>query len=76
MQKFYVSLVRDLLDYYIEFDAQSELAVRQYLMTEYFDNGNWKLPWCSVYKKIPDVPGATVKGIIKATCGPLYEWNK
>ncbi len=49
MKKFYVSLVKDLIGNYIEFDAESRLAVRQYLKKEYSYNNIWTLPWCEVY---------------------------
>ncbi len=72
MKKFYVSLVKDLLDYYLEFEAESELAVRQYLMKEYWRDEQWTLPWCGVYPQVPDVIGTNPR-VIKAKCGPLYE---
>lgn len=73
MKKFYVSLVKDLIGYYIEFNAESETAVRQYLVNEYFDEKHliWKLPWMSVYESVTSHEG--VRGVIKATCGNLYE---
>jgi hypothetical protein len=73
MKTFYVSLVRDLLGCYIEFQAESELAVRQYLVKEYFEPRYqvWKLPWCSVYEVKPTIDRDLT--IIKAKSGPLYE---
>ncbi len=72
MKTFYVSLVRDLLYCYLEFQADSEETVRQYLAEYYFDNNTWKLPWCAVYEQIPgcDVDRAI---IIKAQVGPLMK---
>lgn len=55
MKTFYVSLTRDLLGCYLVATADSELAVRLYLGNEYMaKNGTWKLPWCSIYKEIPE----------------------
>lgn len=72
IKTFYVSLVRDLLGAYLQFEAESERAIREYLFDTYRDNGIWKLPWCSIYEEISeyDLPNALV---IKAKCGPLYE---
>ena len=55
MKKFYISLVKDLLGCYLVVQAESENAVRQYLVHEYFDQGTdiWKLPWCSIYEELP-----------------------
>jgi hypothetical protein len=55
VKKFYVSLVHDLIGVYLEFNADSEQAVRSYLKHKYFDQKAdvWKLPWCSVYSKRP-----------------------
>jgi hypothetical protein len=76
MRRFYVSLVRDLLGYYLVFEAESERAVRLYLESEYKQNGVQKLPWCSVYAEpvyLAQSRQFHVKGEIRATCGPLYE---
>lgn len=53
MPKFYVSLSKDLLDTYIEFEAKDELAVRFYMQSEYRDQKTqiWKLPWCTIYNE-------------------------
>jgi hypothetical protein len=74
MKTFYVSMAGDLLGVYIAFDAPSRKAVNQYLEREYFRNGQWKLPWCAVYDKLPECHhphGAPV--IVQAQCGSLYE---
>jgi hypothetical protein len=73
VKKFYVSLVKDLLGYYLEFEADEKETVRLYLRAEYF-GPEWKLPWCSEYSEeefesLKNRYG--VKGVIKATCGPL-----
>lgn len=51
MNKYYISLSKDLIGYYLVVHADSDRAVRQYLEREYFDSRNmvWKLPWCSIY---------------------------
>lgn len=75
LKQFYVSLVKDLLGCYILFEAESEQAVRQYLLKEYSITNNsittWKLPWCGIYDKMPERDDIVV--LIKARCGPLYE---
>lgn len=43
MKKFYVSLVRGLLGYYVVFEAPDEMTVRKHV-AEYFGR-----LWCSVY---------------------------
>ena len=73
MKPFYVSLVKDLLGCYLEFQAESELAVRQHLSSTYYINGVWKLPWCSIYDKEPAPSCMEEPIIIKAQCGKLYE---
>lgn len=78
MKTFYVSLTRDLLGCYLEYEATSEGILRKYLQEEYlaiYDpkdiwSGTWKLPWCSVYEGIPDIDkGRAI--VIKAQCGPI-----
>jgi hypothetical protein len=73
MKTFYVSLVKDLLGAYLEFEADSQEAVRRYLGHNYMTkNGEWKLPWCAVYDERPDNKyGEPI--IIKAKCGPVFE---
>jgi len=68
MRKFYVSMVRDLLGVYIEFEADSERAVRLYLEKKYLYNGIWMIPWCAVYTEAP--PNAI---IVQAQCGRIWE---
>ena len=70
MKTFYVSLVFDLIGVYLEYQAESEKAVRQYLEREYLRKGVWKMPWCAVYSTPPKEPNAVV---IKAKCGTIYE---
>jgi hypothetical protein len=54
MNTYYVSLTHDLIGVYLEFQAESESAVRRYLESEYLSKGGvWKLPWCAVYTKRP-----------------------
>jgi len=65
-------MARDLLSVFIEFEAESQHAVHQYLEREYLHKGTWKLPWCAVYTERPN--GLRFPAIIvKAQCGPLYE---
>lgn len=72
MQKYYVSLTKDLLHCYLEFEADSESAVRLYMDHEYHSkDGTWKMPWCAVYDSIPEIEGDRAI-IIKARCGKLY----
>lgn len=73
--KFYVSLVKDLLGYYIEFEADSKETVRKYLEYEYYDKGTWKLPWCSVYDAQEFEQLRTHRVSIKAKCGVLLAEN-
>jgi len=68
MKPFYVSLVKDLLGYYLVVHAESETAVRQYLVKNYMKNGEWGLPWCSVYDNAPK----QAKGLIEVH-GSVYE---
>lgn len=72
MKTYYVSLVKDLIGVYLIFEAESELAVRQYLIKEYWKNNTWGLPWCAVYEVIPEVP-CDRRILIYSSCGPLYE---
>ena len=75
MQNFYVSLVRDLLGYYILFEAESASAVRKYLEREYLRNGEYRLPWCAVYSEEQFRAGCldSHAHIIKARCGTLHD---
>jgi len=69
---FYVSLVNDMRGVYLAFEADSEFAVRAHLARQYrAPNGEWKLPWCSVYTQIPDCE--VDPEIIRARCSPLYK---
>ena len=73
MKSFWVSLTRDLMHVYIELQAESEKAVRQYLQREYMArNGEWKLPWCGVYSKLPENEAGQI--VIRSTyAGTIYE---
>lgn len=71
MKKFYVSLTRDLLFCYLEFEAESTGDVRQHLGETYFQNGIWKLPWCSIYEdEIPEID-RDIAIIIPAQYSPI-----
>lgn len=73
MQTFYVSMARDLLGVFIEFEAESETAVHRYLESEYLTaNGTWKLPWCAVYRDLPVSKLGITYVFVKAQCGPLH----
>ena len=73
IKSFYVSLTHDLMGVYIEFKAESETAVRQYLAREYLDKkGVWKLPWCAVYSPLPAERGLP-QVVVMAGCGAIYE---
>lgn len=72
MKSYFVSLTRDLLGVYIEYRAESEQAVRQYLEREYYRNGEWRLPWCAVYESVPP-SHTTTPVILQAKCGTIYE---
>jgi hypothetical protein len=80
MKTFYVSLVRDLLGVYLEFQAESEAAVHEYLKSEYHRNGEWRLLWCAVYEadQLPAyiVSRGSAPIIVKALCGQLWEENR
>lgn len=72
MNTYYVSLVKDLLGCYIKFNAESESALRAYLVDVYMsEDGTWKLPWCSVYEEIPKID-ADRAIIIRAKCGDIF----
>jgi hypothetical protein len=70
MKSYFVSLTGDLLGVYIEYQAESQLAVRQYLEKTYLRDHTWKLPWCAVYERIPNDPGTV---IVPAKCGQIWE---
>ena len=53
MQTFYVSMAADLLGVFIEYRAESRLALEQYLERQYLRNGVWKIPWCAIYREHP-----------------------
>ena len=73
MKKFYVSLTRDLLGYFIEFRADSRSSVEYYLRREYYiSNGMYKLPWCSVYTEFEFINLRHEKRVISALCGDLH----
>lgn len=62
MKTYYVSLTRDLLGCYLVATADSEEAVRLYLANEYqAPNGEWKLPWCSIYVKEPNIRATLIR---------------
>lgn len=71
MKKYYVSLVYDLMGYYLEYNAESEKAVRQYLARTYYVKGVWKIPWCAVYSELPIHEG--FKSEVIPVNGTLYE---
>lgn len=78
---YYVSLSKDLLYCYIEFEADSEELVREYLLEEYYvsayqTGGTWKLPWCSIYENTIPECDADHAIIIPSRCGYLShdEW--
>jgi hypothetical protein len=71
MKSFYVSMSYDLLHVYIEYKAESDKAVRQYLERQYLRNGVWKLPWCAIYTVLP--ANEPERYIVKAQCGTIYE---
>lgn len=80
MHTYYVSLVYDLLGCYLEYQAESEGALREYLAERYLVgkdpgdmfSGTWKLPWCAVYLEIPAIDKGTAV-VIKAKCSPIKE---
>lgn len=81
-KSFFVSLVKDLYNVYIEYQATTETAVRQHLVREYYRDGVWKLPWCSVYDKDPRTKmglnsqsNLNIVVIQARNCGVLYEWQ-
>lgn len=72
--RYYVSLTKDLLGCFLEFEADQAETVRLYLTNEYYRDG-WKLPWCSIYteqkfKEQTNKPG-TITQVIRARCGVL-----
>lgn len=80
MITYYVSLAQDLVGCYLEYQSVSEESLRCYLRDKYLVgakpndiwSGVWKLPWCSIYRQIPDIDkGRAV--VIKACCGPIVE---
>jgi hypothetical protein len=73
MKTFYVSLAADLLGVYIEYQATSETAVRQYLEAHYLRNDTWKLPWCGVYDALPAQSAILPQHVVKAQCGQIWE---
>jgi hypothetical protein len=74
MKTFYVSMAADLLGVYIEYQAESEKAVHQYLERQYLRNGVWKIPWCCVYTAVPSHKFETLPThIVKAQCGTIFE---
>jgi len=70
MKTFYVSLSQDLLHVYIEYQAESQNALHQYLAEKYLQKGVWKLPWCSIYEKLP--AGERNQVVVKAQCGTIF----
>jgi hypothetical protein len=73
MKTFYVSMAADLLGVYIAYEAESRKAVNQYLERQYFSHGQWKIPWCAIYEKIPECHHLQGPIIVRATCGTLEE---
>lgn len=76
MKTFYLSMAADLIGVYIEFQAESRVALEQYLEREYLRHGVWKLPWCAIYTEL-DRRSAERIGlpvhVVKAQCGQLFE---
>jgi hypothetical protein len=69
MQSYFVSMTRDLLGVYIEYKADSKIAVEFYLEKHYLTRtGEWKLPWCAVYTAAP-----ANAIIVQAQCGQIWE---
>ncbi len=71
MKDYYVSLVKDLLGCYIRFRADSSNAVVLYLRHTYLREGQWTLPWCSVYEELPK--GEEGQIVLGSKSGNLYE---
>jgi len=69
--KWYVSLVKDLIGYYLEFEADSRETVQMYLQEEYYQNKVWKLPWCSIFAAQEFEQQRFHRISIPAKCGPL-----
>jgi hypothetical protein len=55
----YVSLVNDLRDVYLAFNADGVMAVREYLEEKYGIITKagivWKLPWHNIYEELPSI---------------------
>lgn len=73
MKKYYVSLTKDLLGYYLVFLADSEESVRNYLFNEYNYKGTWKLPWMTTYEEEPIDGEYGPVHLIDRTHQPLIE---
>jgi hypothetical protein len=73
MKTFYVSMAADLLGVYIAYQAESRKVVNQYLEREYYRNGVWKIPWCAIYEKIPEMRFNIEPIIVHAPCGTIHE---
>ena len=77
----YISLVRDFLGYYVEFEYNESIPDRAALGV--FMNKHFRPWWCSVYPELPDDPFTTPKVItldqlesrIAASDG-LYEYTQ
>ena len=74
METFFVSLTGDLLHVYIKYQAESRLAVEQYLERQYKRKGVWTLPWCFIYTDIPINDASPT--VIDSRCGTLFEESK
>lgn len=75
MNTYYVSLVKDLIGYYLKIEADCELTVRKYLCKEYREGNIQTLPWCSIYSSEEIKDGYHVPfHVIKASCGTLYDY--
>lgn len=77
----YISLVRDFLGYYVEFEYNEEIpdeaALRKYM------NAHYRAWWCAIYKEIPPDPYCTPKIITLnqleskiAASDALYEYTR
>jgi|ERR1039457_5522213 hypothetical protein len=74
METFFVSLTGDLLHVYIKYQAESRLAVEQYLERQYKRKGVWTLPWCFIYTDIPINDNSPT--VMDSRCGTLFEESK